>query len=346
MDARVLSDKVPPLLKEDNNFDIIRYYLSLAVVLAHFSELSQTPRINFTSSYTAVGGFFILSGFLVFYSFLRQPDLKAYIARRVKRIFPPYMFIVVLCAFAGVFVSDYSFKEYFTSSQLYKYLAANCCFLNFLAPDLPGVFTGNHVKVVNGSLWTMKVELMLYASVPLVYWLFKMYNKLAVLIGIYVLSLVYRIVLGYMYNNSHNEIYMIFQRQVFGQFLFFYSGVFVLFYFDYFQQYIRYIFPAALLLVITGGYNPVYTYIQPACLACVILGFAYNCRWFVWMRKYDNIAYDIYLFHFPIIQLVVSLGLVRYNYWLALAVILILTIGLSLFSWNRIEKPVLKSRHH
>ena len=112
-----------------------------------------------------------------------------------------------------------------------------------------------------------------------------------------------------MYVETGDIVYHIMQRQVGGQLLFFYSGVAVLLYFDYFQQHIRWLFPIALAVGIASKFVTWFDAIEPLCIAIVIIGFAYNCRWFVWMRKYDNIAYDIYLFHYPVIQLVVYWGL-------------------------------------
>ena len=79
-------------------------------------------------------------------------------------------------------------------------------------------------------------------------------------------------------------------------------------------------------------------------MAIVIIGFAYNCRWFEWMRKYDNIAYDIYLFHYPVIQLVVYWGLPERNIYWAFAVALGMTIALSLVSWYFIERPIMRRK--
>ena len=171
---KLISDKSQELIKGDNCFDIIRYYLSFIVVFAHFSILSGANNFNWiTSSGEAVSGFFILSGFLVYYSFLKKPQLNDYIKKRARRILPPYIFIVFLCFIGGLFLSTMTVSEYFTSPQLYKYIVSNVCFLNFLEPCLPGVFTDSIMPAVNGSLWTMKVEVMLYASVPISFYFFK-----------------------------------------------------------------------------------------------------------------------------------------------------------------------------
>lgn len=68
---------------------------------------------------------------------------------------------------------------------MYKYLVANLCFMNFLAPSLPGVFTENIMTAVNGSLWTMKGEVVCYLMVPFVYnYIKKRREKVTTILGI------------------------------------------------------------------------------------------------------------------------------------------------------------------
>lgn len=43
---KLISDKSQELIKGDNCFDIIRYYLSFIVVFAHFSILSGANNFN------------------------------------------------------------------------------------------------------------------------------------------------------------------------------------------------------------------------------------------------------------------------------------------------------------
>lgn len=344
MKSSLLRPEIPPLLRNDNNLDIVRYYLSFAVLFAHFSELTGTQPFFPTSSYTAVGGFFMLSGFLVFYSYQRSPSLQEYFLRRARRILPPYIAIVLLCTIAGILLTTMPAKEYFSSQIVYRYLIANLSFANFLQPTLPGVFEGNPYPFVNGSLWTMKVEILLYLSIPLAAGLLTRWKKGWTLAGIYIGSYLYKVWMGYLYDMTGDAIYNILQRQVFGQLLFFYSGVVILLYFDLFQRHIRLLFPVAVAISFWSKYVSWFECIEPLCLAIVIIGFAYNCRWFAWMRRYDNIAYDIYLFHFPVIQLVIYWGIPQYNLWLALGVVITITLLLSLLSWYLIERPVMR-RH-
>lgn len=89
------------VIQGENSFDIIRYFLSFAVLVGHFRVITGIPYYFPMSSVDAVHGFFILSGFLVFYSYMRNPDIRHYTERRTRRILPPYVFIVTLCWMGG-----------------------------------------------------------------------------------------------------------------------------------------------------------------------------------------------------------------------------------------------------
>lgn len=340
---KLISDKSQELIKGDNCFDIIRYYLSFIVVFAHFSILSGANKFNWiTSSGEAVSGFFILSGFLVYYSFMKKPQLNDYIKKRARRILPPYIFIVFLCFIGGLFLSTMTVSEYFTYPQLYKYIVSNVCFLNFLEPCLPGVFTDNIMPAVNGSLWTMKVEVMLYASVPISFYFFKRWNKKIVLLLIFAISISYRECFEYLYDITNNDFYLILGRQMVSQLVYFYSGTAILMFFDKFQRNIKILLPCALLIYLFKSEFIVFEYLSPFAFAIIIIGIAYNFRYLNFIGKYSNVAYGIYLFHFPVIQTILHYKIHEYSFSLALALSVFLTIALAIFSWNFIEKPFMR----
>lgn len=72
-------------IKEANNFDFIRFFLAYSVMFNHFSTLTDTDPFWFVSGGFRVKGFFIISGFLVMFSYLRTPDIKIYFRKRIQR---------------------------------------------------------------------------------------------------------------------------------------------------------------------------------------------------------------------------------------------------------------------
>lgn len=85
-----------------NNFDFIRFCLALTVCLVHASILAGRSELaiisDILSSEVAVQGFFAVSGFLIFMSYERSRSLKSYAVKRVRRLVPAYVTVIVLSA--------------------------------------------------------------------------------------------------------------------------------------------------------------------------------------------------------------------------------------------------------
>lgn len=160
-------------IPRDNAFNFLRLICALIVIYEHSVLLSGNdllPCLGFRV--IAVNVFFILSGFWVTQSYLRSVSIKEYVNKRCKKIFPLYITVVILSAILLVFFSKLSAKNYFTNIDFYRYLIANLSTLNFIHPTLPGVFEGLALGgSVNGSLWTIKVELGFYVILPFIIYL-------------------------------------------------------------------------------------------------------------------------------------------------------------------------------
>ncbi len=340
----LLSDRSKELLKKENAFDFLRYFLMLSVFISHFFDLNDIDKPWWCiSGLIRIRAFFIISGFLVFYTFCRNDNINIYIRKRAKRILPPYILIVVLCFILGVIVSDLNFTQYFTSSETYKYLICNLGFMNFLQPTLPGVFETNPIEAVNGALWTMKVEVMFYVSVPIVFFFMKRFNKLYVIIAVLLFSIFYDWLFTELYNQTQNGLYLLLRKQVGGQFIYFYSGTLILLYFDYFIKYLKYILPIGIACYALAYYNVYFNKLEPFSFAVVIIGSAYILKYFFFLRRYDNISYGMYLFHFPILQVFIYYNITQYNIYLSFFGALFITTLMAIISWKLLEKPIIKS---
>ena len=232
----LLSKQSKELLNKGNCFDFIRYFFTISIIIVHFCYLNDIKVFWFISGATGVRAFFIISGFLIFYSHIEKQSIRYYIEKRIRRILPPYISVIILCVVAGIFMTQLSLKDYLSSSETYKYLIANLSFLNFLQPTLPGVFESNPITAINGSLWTMKVEVMFYISVPFIFWMLKRYNKLWIMIAIFLIAIIYEYCFTKLYEQTNNDFYLLVRKQFGSQLIYFYSGTFILLYFDCFYK--------------------------------------------------------------------------------------------------------------
>jgi peptidoglycan/LPS O-acetylase OafA/YrhL len=292
----------------------------------------------------AVSGFFIISGFLIMRSFYRSKNLWDYSLKRIKRIVPAYMSVVALCAVFLSTISSLSFHEYFSSNSFYKYFISNILFLNFLQPALPEVFTTNPLPFVNGSLWTIKVELCLYAVLPLIVFCLKK-KPILPLAVFYILSLLYSFIMNSLADSSGNSFYNFLQRQFPGQLLYVVSGSIILFYFDFIvKQQVKYFLPASAFIFLIRYFVSNWTIelFYPFSFAVLIVCCAYYLKKLSILTKFGDFSYGLYLFHFPVIQVFVHFGILEENPVLLFIVCFTVIFSLSALSWHLLEKKALK----
>lgn len=76
---------------KSNNFDIIRLFAALQVVIVHLIEHfhadSLTWFISLIAIFPGVPIFFFISGFLISAAWERNPDVKVFALNRIYRIF-------------------------------------------------------------------------------------------------------------------------------------------------------------------------------------------------------------------------------------------------------------------
>lgn len=344
MDLKKENNNIFNRVSHDNNMNVVRYYLSLCVLIAHTSVLTGLDIPWIQRGVVDVGCFFAISGFLMFPSFQKRDSLKHYISRRAKRILPPYILIVLLCAFSFVLISDLSPKDYFMSSGFWKYLGANLCFVNFVHPSLPGVFEGPDfvTSAVNGSLWTMKGEWVCYLSVPSIYFLLKKRPQFAgiILIIIFIILLGIRLVFLNLAIKYNSEIYSIIAKQFGTLLVFFYLGAIINHYYPLFLKAKWWILAFdGLILMFSDSISYYDVVLQPIVAGTLVIWFSMIGKWGVKLSRHDSVSYDIYLYHFPVIQLCIYWGLPqKISPTLVLLTVIGITVPFAFLSWNLIGK--------
>lgn len=149
-------------------FDLMRLAAALLVVVSHTFPLSgQAPlRILGVEDLGALGVsvFFVISGYLVAGSYRRDP--KAYLAKRLLRIEPGLIASLVITVVGLSFVTTAPPAQYWPAAGLY---VARNALLYPTTYALPGVFEHAAVAgVVNGALWTLRLEFSFYLVLMLV----------------------------------------------------------------------------------------------------------------------------------------------------------------------------------
>jgi peptidoglycan/LPS O-acetylase OafA/YrhL len=316
------------------------------VIIGHCRDISGFSYmfLNSIDTHIAVCGFFIISGFLITRSCLYSASLKDYFLKRAKRLLPAYVFVVIFTACSLSLFSSLSISEYFLSFGLYKYVVSNLFFMNFLCPSLPGVFND---EVVNGSLWTIKIEVSFYIIVPFIVFILKKIKTRKMqnvfICAIYMNAIIYRVICIYWKNHSASHfVYFIAQleHQLPGFMQYFSFGIFALFNYDSIRKYEKYLVIPALIFF--GLHYVTKTeFFMPISLGLLIMFVTFNSTRLNRIGKEIDFSYGIYLFHFPIIQVLVFTGIFACNKYVGILLVLGSVFSLAYMSWQFLERKYL-----
>ncbi|MFM0308868.1 acyltransferase [Paraburkholderia sp. RL17-383-BIF-A] len=158
------------LRRGNNNADLLRLIAAAAVIWGHSYALVPEPGVEEPlrgilgfdySGSLAVKFFFFLSGILVTNSWLTKPSAIRFASARIFRIFP----LLIVSAIATIVImgpalTSMPASEYFHHrGELMQVLTHP-----YIDYRLPGLFDHALFPQANGSIWTIKYELMLYAT--------------------------------------------------------------------------------------------------------------------------------------------------------------------------------------
>lgn len=153
-----------------NALNAWRLTLATTVIVGHSFILTGHP---WTGAHDiadgGVDGFFAVSGFLITASWLRHPHLRDYSAARALRILPGYYVCLVVTAFViapiGVAMQGGAALKLLLSTAPFEYVAMNSAVV-LLKADVGGTPRGiPYPGSWNSSLWTLAFELACYAAV-------------------------------------------------------------------------------------------------------------------------------------------------------------------------------------
>jgi peptidoglycan/LPS O-acetylase OafA/YrhL len=323
-----------------DNLLLLRAIAASIVIYAHGYALTPavddadrlTPVFGIYAGSVAVYAFFFVSGFLVTGSWQRQPSLGRFLAARVLRIVPAYALCLVVCALAiGAAISTLPAREYFADPEPWRFVGWNLTFPESMVYVLPGTFEGMPHQAINGSLSTLPGEVRAYAL-------------LAIFGLLGLLDRTPRLLLALL---------IAFALVVFAGFQVPLVGI------GYFIPMLGYFALGALawsargVLPLHGGIallliglavvcrgGPLHGYAFALALGYSCLWFAYVPRWPLGFNRFGDYSYGIYLWGFPMQQIVLHLVPDAS----AMSVNLLawpLALGCAVISWHAVEAPAL-----
>ena len=350
MGGHTASSPCLPAVGDDrraNNIGAIRLVLAVLVVYSHSYPLTTgTNNVEPLYVYTgmlsygsvAVDGFFLLSGYLITQSWARSPSASAFVARRVARIYPGYLVALVFSLAAGFVGAIPHTVEYVRQLAASSDQALRTVLFLEIADwvNFAGSFAGNPFPaVVNGSLWTLRHELQCYI-LTLGLGAFGLGGNRQVHAAILA-------VLGVAYWVNADDIGR--SNIDFTHLVTFYfigaataAGVFSNFPFP--PTLVR--VACCVALVAAPPSKTALVVVYPPAYACLLFGLAFSRRspGAGLFARYD-LSYGVYLYAFPVQQLVVHWGNPITAHQL-FAFALPITFVLAYASWRFVERPMLE----
>ena len=172
--------RVPLLLGDyaagrDNNIQLLRLLAATAVVFFHCYALTNhwtdeplwklAPELNFGA--LGVKMFFVISGFLVTQSWLARLRIDTFILARALRIYPALIAATLWTIALAALSTRMSWLAFIGNPQTGDYLWHTAFGID-VRDRLPGAFAANPLPYsVNGSLWTLPLELRLYVGLAI-----------------------------------------------------------------------------------------------------------------------------------------------------------------------------------
>lgn len=333
-------DRFP--LDHRNRFDDLRIFAAMLVIISHswplFGHNGSEPIRRLTGHLSggevAVMIFFVISGFLVYRSAERS-TWQRFILSRGLRIVPGATVCALICVFVvGASVTTLPLVEYFSDLKTWEFLKNSVPFK--VQYRLPGVFEGlPHARAVNGSLWTLPKELGLYVVCGLI--VFVVRRRIVVLAWL--------VASGLLLVSVHDSLVESrwYWFVLFGWYFFFGAALYI---WRSFVPVSGVLALGALIVVLVSMGQPIFPVVLAVTLPYLVIYTAFAGTGRERFLRFPDISYGVYIYGFPIQQLVVMNfgGQMSFEFMMVASLAAAAVAG-SL-SWYGVEKPALTLKKH
>jgi peptidoglycan/LPS O-acetylase OafA/YrhL len=348
-------------ISRENNFDLIRLFAAFQVVcwhsLEHLNLSERLPALlrEFISFFPGVPIFFTVSGFLIYASYDRNPFFVNYLKNRCLRIFPGLWFAFIV-TFVILIVTGFISPVILFSKSVVLWVLSQITIFQFYTPE---ILRGFGVGAPNGSLWTLFIEFSFYLFLPVFFLVVRRtrIKKFYLVLVLGFISLLYNIWYHKMINTSivpESIVLKLLGLNLLPYLFYFLIGALIYEKWDQIKGFyqnkgwywlIAYIVYCLVFSSWLGKFVPSYwpniwglmsiILIAQATISIAFTNITVSNK----LLQHNDISYGLYLFHMPIINLMLHLNLAA-GRW-ALIIVFTITIITALISWFLVEKPAL-----
>lgn len=328
------------LATSDNALNLIRLVLSLVVLVSHTQAASGVDpgtRLVDDLGHWAVNGFFIISGYLIVASRLRS-SWYSYLIRRAARIYPAFWAHLLVVAFVLAPIVGALGAGIWRPGSAAAYVLQNVTLFNQF-PGFPGPEEGAFEGIIlpvfpvwNASTWTLMYELLAYLACWAIFSIPWCRRHVALTAGVMVAGLFLANLWGhenlgaadgFLINSGRLGLCFAMGALAYGmrdriRVRWWIWGVAVI--------------ACAVLYLLPRGLEFAFVPLAYAVLAGGVL-----LPWRVGART--DISYGVYVYGFPIQQVMTVLGVAQLGWTAHLVASMIVSIGAGFASWHLVEKP-------
>ena len=330
----------------DNNFNFIRFVFAFSVILGHSGEFLAAKwkfgtlgyfveKIGFAG--VAVGGFFLLSGYLITQSWQNSPQFLTFLKKRILRIYPG--FVVASLISVLIVGAIGAIGAYFTEFRVFKYITS---LIVLQYPITPPVFAGQRYPHVNGSLWTITYEFRCYLVVALL-GVIGFYKRRVLIIPLLAILLLffYNENLSNLMHFKGSRIFFADSYQLIRLSCFFGFGSLFYLYRDKLNFNLKWGLICLLPLILFSGNYGTFHFALFTFGGYLLFSFAFaSIPSLNRFKSAPDVSYGVYLYGWPVQKLLIQsfpqIGLLSLFCFAS-----IISYALGLLSWKLVEKPFL-----
>ena len=312
----------------NNNFLLMRLLAAIAVAVSHSSYFffpNVLPHYFHKLSDISVYVFFLISGFLITKSARSRP-VGQFLINRIKRVYPAL--ILNLIAISFIFAP-------IVSRSIHKHLQLSDQFLYFIKAItlIPSwqISIGDSLSLSsvssgwNNPLWTIGIEVMCYLSIIVIV---RCFSKLIPSLTTVLLCCALLMNLSALSNGSLASTY------------FHYLFIFLLGGFASLISNLHQIYPLVILILAVVFCTQNYGLLWYPVLLFVVLIIA-GADIPIKINDKNDYSYGIYLWHWPVLQLITNLEIGN-NRLVQYFLVICFTVLIAMGSWHYLEKPFLQ----
>jgi peptidoglycan/LPS O-acetylase OafA/YrhL len=337
-----LEDRFDP---RRNSLDLLRLSFALLVAVAHGINIqtSEQPRWGLsTLGDFGLDGFFILSGFLVTRSWMTLDSLPRFAWHRFLRIMPGFwaclLVVALVVAPLAAALQGLSPAVAFSGDpSALRYVLGNAG-LVILQYDIAGILADNpSPDSFNGSLWTLAFEAFCYVIVGVLGAVGLLRRRPVVVPAIAavlaVLTILQEAGVPALVNDRLLRLVFVFVL-----------GAAAHLYAHRIPMRADLAAASAVVFLVSVALFEDYRVLGAVPLAYAFLWFG-TCFPWPWSMRAD-LSYGMYIYHWPVLQLLVLTDLRAAPTPVFVAVGLAVTVLPAIASWYLVEKPALRHKHH